>query len=104
MTAIRLVRSSPILKCVAVGRIHGEKGYRDHNYPNRFRVWISGQVRRVTQAIRSVMRRRAAVEPVIGHLKDDHRMRRNRLKGPRVTASTPCSPPPATTSVCSCDS
>ena len=27
------------------------------------------------------MRRRAAVEPVIGHLKDDHRMRRNHLKG-----------------------
>ena len=27
------------------------------------------------------MRRRAAVEPVIGHLKDDHRMRRNYLKG-----------------------
>ena len=31
--------------------------------------------------IRREMRRRAAVEPVIGHLKDDHRMRRNHLKG-----------------------
>ena len=38
-------------------------------------------VRRVTKAIRREMRRRAAVEPVIGHLKDDHRMRRNYLKG-----------------------
>jgi IS5 family transposase len=27
------------------------------------------------------MRRRAAVEPVIGHPKDDHRLRRNHLKG-----------------------
>jgi hypothetical protein len=27
------------------------------------------------------MRRRAAVKPVIGHLKDDHRMGRNYLKG-----------------------
>jgi IS5 family transposase len=27
------------------------------------------------------MRRRAAVEPVIGHLKDDHRMQCNYLKG-----------------------
>jgi transposase, IS5 family len=27
------------------------------------------------------MRRRGTVEPVIGHLKDDHRMRRNHLKG-----------------------
>ena len=62
-------------------RIHGDKGYRGHNYPDRFKVWISGQVRRVTKAIRREMRRRAAVEPVIGHLKDDHRMRRNYLKG-----------------------
>ena len=40
-----------------------------------------GHGRRVTKAIRREMRRRAAVEPVIGHLKDDHRMRRNYLKG-----------------------
>ena len=66
---------------VAVRRIHGDKGYRGHNYPDRFKVWISGQLRRVTKAIRREMRRRAAVEPVIGHLKDDHRMRRNHLKG-----------------------
>ncbi len=65
----------------AVCRIHGDKGYRGHNYPDRFKVWISGQVRRVTKAIRREMPRRAAVEPVIGHLKDDHRMRRNCLKG-----------------------
>jgi len=66
---------------VAARRIHGDKGYRGHNYPDRFKVWISGQVRRVTKAIRREMRRRAAVEPVIGHLKDDHRLRRNHLKG-----------------------
>ncbi len=66
---------------VAVRRIHGDKGYRGHNHPDRFKVWISGQVRRVTKAIRREMRRRAAVEPIIGHLKDDHRMARNHLKG-----------------------
>jgi IS5 family transposase len=66
---------------VTVRRIHVDKGYRGHSYPNRFKVWISGQVRRVTKAIRREMRRRAAVEPVIGHVKDDHRMRRNHLKG-----------------------
>jgi IS5 family transposase len=66
---------------VEVRRIHVDKGYRGHNHPHRFRVWITGQVRRVTKAIRREMRRRAAVEPVIGHLKDDHRMGRNYLKG-----------------------
>jgi IS5 family transposase len=62
-------------------RIHVDKGYRGHNHPNKFRVWISGQVRRVTSAIRREMRRRAAVEPVIGHVKAEHRMDRNYLKG-----------------------
>ena len=66
---------------IEVRRIHVDKGYRGHNHPNRFKVWISGQVRRVTKAIRREMRRRSAIEPVIGHVKDDHRMRRNYLKG-----------------------
>ena len=61
--------------------IDGNKGNRGDNYPDPLKVWISGQFRRVTKAIRREMRRRAAVEPVIGHLKDDHRMRRNYLKG-----------------------
>jgi transposase, IS5 family len=64
-------------------RIHVDKGYRGHNHPYKFRVWISGQVRRVTASIRREMKRRAAVEPVIGHLKAEHRMDRNYLKGPK---------------------
>src|SRR6267154_372875 len=39
----------------------------------------SKQKRRVTPAIKREMRRRSAVEPVIGHLKDEHRMGRNYL-------------------------
>lgn len=66
---------------VEVQRIHVDKGYRGHTYPNRFKVWISGQVRRLTKTIRREMKRRAAVEPVIGHLKAEHRMGRNHLKG-----------------------
>jgi transposase, IS5 family len=66
---------------VETRRIHVDKGYRGHNHPNKFRVWITGQVRRVTRPIRREMKRRAAVEPVIGHLKADHRMGRNHLKG-----------------------
>ena len=61
--------------------IHVDKGYRGHNHPHRLRVWISGQVRRVTASIRREMKRRAAVEPVIGHVKAEHRMERNYLKG-----------------------
>src|SRR6266481_2999594 len=42
---------------------HGQRG---HNHKEKFRVWITGQVRRVTRPIRREMKRRAAVEPVIG--------------------------------------
>jgi transposase, IS5 family len=66
---------------VETRRIHVDKGYRGHKHPHKFRVWISGQVRRVTAAIRREMKRRAAVEPVIGHVKAEHRMDRNYLKG-----------------------
>jgi IS5 family transposase len=62
-------------------RIHVDKGYRGHNHKEKFRVWISGQVQRVTRPIRREMKRRAAVEPVIGHVKAEHRMSRNYLKG-----------------------
>jgi IS5 family transposase len=62
-------------------RIHVDKGYRGHNHKEKFRVWITGQVRRVTRPIRREMKRRAAVEPVIGHTKAEHRMGRNYLKG-----------------------
>jgi len=62
-------------------RIHVDKGYRGHNHKDRHRVWITGRVRGLTRAIRREMNRRAAVEPVIGHLKAEHRMDRNYLKG-----------------------
>jgi transposase, IS5 family len=76
-----VIKELEALTGVETRRIHGDKGYRGHNHPHKFRVWISGQVRRVTAAIRREMKRRAAVEPVIGHVKADHRMERNYLKG-----------------------
>ncbi|MGF6313653.1 hypothetical protein ABIB82_007821 [Bradyrhizobium sp. i1.8.4] len=66
---------------VEARRIDVDKGYRGRNHPHRLRVWSSGQVRRVTASIRREMKRRAAVEPVIGHVKSEHRMDRNYLKG-----------------------
>jgi IS5 family transposase len=76
-----MIKDMEKLTGVETRRIHVDKGYRGHQHPHRFRVWISGQVRRVTAAIRREMKRRAAVEPVIGHIKAEHRMDRNYLKG-----------------------
>ena len=64
-----------------IERAFVDKGYRGHNAPPdyKFRVFIAGQKRRVTPKIKREMRRRSAVEPVIGHLKSEHRMGRNYL-------------------------
>ena len=76
-----MVADMESLTGVEVKRIHVDKGYRGHNYSNKFKVWISGQVRRTTKALRREMKRRAAVEPIISHVKAEHRMGRNYLKG-----------------------
>ena len=64
-----------------IERILTDAGYKGHNTPlsHKFRVFTAGQKRRVTPAIKREMRRRAAVEPVIGHIKNEHRMGRNYL-------------------------
>jgi IS5 family transposase len=66
-----------------IKRVIADKGYRGHGLPSPYgmRVYISEQKRGVTKAIKRELRRRAAVEPVIGHLKSDHRMNRNFLIG-----------------------
>ncbi|MER8441287.1 transposase, partial [Mesorhizobium sp. M1393] len=67
----------------AISRVLAAAGYRGHNAPesHKFRVFTSGQKRRVTPAIKRQMRRRSAIEPVIGHIKAEHRMGRNYLAG-----------------------
>jgi IS5 family transposase len=64
-----------------IERIHTDAGYRGHNAPPeyKFKVYTAKQKRGVTPQIRREMRRRAAVEPVIGHIKNEHRMDRNYL-------------------------
>jgi transposase, IS5 family len=68
---------------VSLNRLIADAGYRGHNAPRSagLRVYTSGQKRGVTEQIKRELRRRAAVEPVIGHLKTDHRMDRNYLAG-----------------------
>jgi hypothetical protein len=58
-----------------LARIAADRGYRGHNAlpGHKFKVSISGQRRRLTEAIKRDLRRRSAVEPVIGHTKGEHR-------------------------------
>jgi IS5 family transposase len=74
--------------CAQVEKIAGvkpeeifvDKGYRGaQHHPENVAVYISG--RKLSGTLKRLLRRRSAIEPVIGHLKHDHRMTRNFLHG-----------------------
>ena len=59
-----------------------DMGYRKHGYHGEAEVHVDRRRRGSTaRSLWKWMKRRAAVEPGIGHLKSEHRMDRNRLKG-----------------------
>jgi IS5 family transposase len=73
---------------VTIERAYVDRGYRGHDAEGRrsgethkSRVFLSGQRRGVTPTIRREIRRRAGIEPVIGHMKADGHLGRNFLAG-----------------------
>ncbi len=57
-----------------------DRGYRGaQHHPEDAQVYLSG--RKLSGTLKRLLRRRSAIEPVIGHLKQDHRMKRNYLQG-----------------------
>jgi IS5 family transposase len=64
-----------------IERAYVDKGYRGHRAANPRRVFISGQKRGVFGVIKRELRRRCAIEAVIGHMKTDGHLGRCHLKG-----------------------
>ncbi len=64
-----------------IERVYVDKGYRGHTAPKPFRVFKSGQKRGVHGQIKKELRRRSAIEAVIGHCKTDGHLDRNFLHG-----------------------
>lgn len=58
-----------------------DKGYRGHGIEDK-NIFISGQKKGVTKWIKAQINRRQAIEPHIGHMKNDGKLGRNYLKGP----------------------
>ena len=59
-----------------------DQGYRGHGIePSQTEILISRQRRSLTWALKRVLRRRNAIEPIIGHMKEDGWLGRNHLKG-----------------------
>ncbi len=66
---------------IAIKEAYVDNGYRGHNCSEQFAVYVQGQSKGLPPAIKRKLKRRSAVEPTIGHLKSDNRMKRNYLKG-----------------------
>lgn len=76
-----VITETQALTGVEIKRAYVDKGYIGHNAPKPLRVFRSGQKRGVHGQIKRELRRRAAIEPVIGHLKSEGHLDRNYLKG-----------------------
>lgn len=59
-----------------------DRGYRGHDPLADTRVHLVGRHKKgPSRTLRKWLKRRAAIEPIIGHLKTDHRMNRNHYQG-----------------------
>lgn len=58
-------------------------GYRGHDYEGEAQVHIVNYrtMKRKTRSVRKWLKRRSAIEPIIGHVKSENRMSKNYLKG-----------------------
>jgi len=61
-------------------RCYVDRGYRGHGVTDTA-VFFSGQRRNVTPTIKKELKRRSAIEAVIGHKKTEERLGWNRLRG-----------------------
>ncbi|MFC5049725.1 IS5 family transposase [Rubritalea spongiae] len=80
-TLNRVIQATRAISGIKPERIYVDKGYVGHDYPDKRAVFRSGQIRGVTPEIKRELRRRSAVEPVIGHMKTDGHLGRNYLHG-----------------------
>jgi len=76
-----IIEATEKLTGCRIERAYVDKGYRGHTTENPRRVFISGQKRGVFGVIKRELRRRSAIEPVIGHMKTEGHLGRCHLKG-----------------------
>jgi IS5 family transposase len=66
---------------VAPKRCYVDRGYQGHGVSGATAVFVAGRRRGITPTIRRELRRRSAIEAMIGHMKLDGKLARNHLKG-----------------------
>ncbi len=66
---------------VAMERAYVDKTYHGQDDRGWAQVMLSGRKQGLTPRMKGELRRRSAIEPMIGHAKNDGRLRRNHLLG-----------------------
>ena len=88
-----VIEQTSRLSDVAPKQAAVDKGFRGtKHHPDGLQVLVAG-TRRFTGVLKRLVKRRSAIEPVIGHLKHDHALGRNFLKGKqgdRINALLAC--------------
>ena len=75
------VNKAEVMTKVRAESVFVDKGYRGkENHPDDVDVYLSGR-KKISFSLKRLLKGRAAIEPIIGHLKSDHRMDRNHLLG-----------------------
>jgi IS5 family transposase len=75
----RLKRAEAIAQ-TSIEQAFVDKDYKGHGITDK-QIYISGQRREMTRTLKKHLKRRSAIEPHIGHMKSEGKLRRNYLKG-----------------------
>lgn len=62
-------------------QVYVDGAYKGHDYKGFAHIHVSKRGKKLKPSLKRWLKRRAAIEPTIGHLKQDKRLNRNRLKG-----------------------
>jgi len=79
-TLANSLKKAQELSQVLIEQAFVDKGYKGHDVEGT-QVYISGQKRGMTRTLKKHLKRRSAIEPHIGHMKSEGKLRRNYLKG-----------------------
>jgi len=79
-TLVKTLESSKRITGTKVQTAFVDKGYKGHGIED-VDVFISGQRRGITKSIKRKLKRRQAIEPLIGHMKNETKLGVCRLKG-----------------------
>ena len=80
-TLTEQLEQTAILCNTVATEVYVDRGYRGHRHPGDAKIILAGQKRGVSPLQKKRLNRRNTIEPIIGHMKQDGKLRRCFLKG-----------------------